>query len=226
MSSGDHFTSTVDHRFHSFKVFFPSQFVYSHNCRGHRTDQHFHPFCLRTAVQNICTHAKVILGNSLIGTGKLTSLIYNANRYPRHFFLFLTIAQLTDNIPEQGCFPPSWRRNDQSMGYPVFFADIGHHLVCAAYHFVSQTYIDTGNIFHSLDLIAVKNHLSGNTYPMTSLNSKKPLAHFIFIGIKGITTYIFHGFLQIFPCHHVFAIMVGKETLTSVIGVEQRPSYS
>ena len=72
----------------------------------------------------------------------------------------------------------------------------------------------------------IRPYLSGNTYPMTSLNSKKPLAHFIFIGIKGITTYIFHGFLQIFPCHHVFAIMVGKQTLTSVIGVEQRSSYS
>ena len=44
MSSGDQFTSTVDHRLHSLEILFAAQFIHSHHIWRHGTDQHLHSF--------------------------------------------------------------------------------------------------------------------------------------------------------------------------------------
>ena len=193
MSCCNHLAAAVDHRFHGLEIFFPSQLIYSYNCRGHGTDQHLHAFRFGTAVQHIGAHAKVILGNALIGPCKLTSLVHNSHCHSREFFF--PVAELADNVTKQSGFASPWRGNDQSVGHPVSFSDVRHHRVCTAYHLMGKAHIDAGNIFHSPDLISIQDYLSGNAYPVAALNSEKALADLILIRIQGVAAYVLHGFL-------------------------------
>ena len=106
VSRSDQAAPTVDHRLHSFEIFFFSKFIHSYNHRRHGTDQHLHSLCFRTSVQNIRAHSQIILGNPLIAACKFTALIYytycNTGNIPQPLLICRMISRRRVVFPHLG----------------------------------------------------------------------------------------------------------------------------